>query len=129
MTDSCFSRGAASGRSTHQTLKQSQSFQAQTIRPNRSIGNISPQNSWKMSQEAQDHTLKRKAWDSNIQGIDLNLSLKITTPNYNDEFQMGALEGGSVDSSLSLSLASSSSSSSKLIRKHARTTSTLDLTL
>ena len=151
MVDSCFSGEAASGRSTHQTLKEVQSFhgswQTQT-RPSRSMFSTfttqfpersgsdqlkclssisnSPRNSWKMSQEAQD-TLKRKTLDSNIQDLDLNLSLKITTPN-NNEFEKGTLEGG-VDSSLSLSLASSSSLSSRL-RKHARTmASTLDLTL
>ena len=152
MVDSCFSGEAASGRSTHQTLKEVQSFhgswQTQT-RSNRSIfGSTftpqfqergtdqlkcsssisnSPQSSWKMiSQEAQN-TLKRKTLDSNILDLDLSLSLKITTPN-NDEFEKGTLERG-VDSSLSLSLASSSSPSSKL-RKHGRTmASTLDLTL
>ena len=151
MADSCFSGEAPSGRSTHQTSKEVQSFhgswQTQT-RPSRSTSSAfttqfpersgtdqlkclssisnSPQNSWKMSQEAQD-TLKRKTLESNIQDLDLNLSLKITTPN-NDEFEKGTLERG-VDSSLSLSLASSSSPSSKL-RKHGRTmASTLDLTL
>ncbi|XVF40776.1 hypothetical protein PTKIN_Ptkin01aG0143000 [Pterospermum kingtungense] len=132
MADSCYSGRAASGRSTHQTFHGS--WQTQTIRPNRSMGSAFttqfpqrsgtdqlkclPQNSWKISQEAQD-TLKRKTLDSHIQDIDLNLSLKRTTPN-NDEFEKGGLEGG-VDSSLSLSLASS---------KHARAmASTLDLTL
>ncbi|XWS65816.1 hypothetical protein CRYUN_Cryun05aG0146100 [Craigia yunnanensis] len=148
MADSCFSGEAASGRSTHQTLKEVQSFheswQTQT-RPIRSMNSAfttqfpersgtdqlkclssisnSPQNSWKISQ-AQD-TLKRKTLESDILDLDLNLSLKITTPN-NDEFEKGTLEGG-VDSSLSLSLASSSSSK---LRKHARTmASSLDLTL
>ncbi|XWS74784.1 hypothetical protein CRYUN_Cryun01aG0027000 [Craigia yunnanensis] len=155
MADSCFSGEAASGRSTHQTLKEVQSFhgswQTQT-RPSRSIlgstfttqfqeirgtdqlkclssiSNSSPQSSWKMSEEAQD-TLKRKTFDPNILDLDLNLSLKITTPNNDEYFEKGTLEGG-VDSSLSLSLPSSSSSSSSKLRKHARTmASTLDLTL
>ncbi|XWS07610.1 hypothetical protein CRYUN_Cryun41cG0003900 [Craigia yunnanensis] len=154
MADSCFSGKAASGRSTHQTLKEVQSFhgswQTQTRSSRSILGSIvttqfqergtdqlkylssisnSPQSSWKMiSQEAQD-TLKRKTLDSNILDLDLNLSLKITTPN-NDEFEKGTLERG-VDSSLSLSLASSLSSSSSKLRKHARTmaSTTLDLTL
>ncbi|XP_022764466.1 two-component response regulator ARR18-like [Durio zibethinus] len=93
-----------------------------------SIGNSPQKNSWKMSQDAQLDRLKRKTLDAN-QDLDLNLSLKITTPK-NDEFEKGTLDlEGGFDSSLSLSLASSSSSSSKL-RKHARTmASTLDLTL
>ncbi|XVF24166.1 hypothetical protein REPUB_Repub13aG0103900 [Reevesia pubescens] len=158
MADSCLNGEAgSSGRSSHQTFHGS--WQPQTIRRSRSIlgsnfttqfqergtdqlkclssiGNSPQKNSWKLSQELQEYTLlkRKKTLDSNnIQNLDLNLSLKITTPNNDDElFEKGSLDlEGGVDNSLSLSLASSSSSSK--LRKHARTmmmtTSTLDLTL
>ncbi|XVF84055.1 hypothetical protein PTKIN_Ptkin16aG0544000 [Pterospermum kingtungense] len=144
MADSCFStEESASGRSTHQTqtrpISRSILGSKFTLTQFQHMGTDQPNHmsSWGMSKGAQD-TLKRKTLDGNVLDLDLNLSLRITTPkkNNNDEFEIkGALEGG-VDSGLSLSLASSSSSSpsSSKLRKllHARTTtmaSTLDLSL
>lgn len=143
---------AASGRSTHKTMKEVQyfheSWQTQTRPISRSILGSTLKITTQFQErgtdiddqpkEAQDR-LKRKKLDPNILDLDLNLSLRITPPNNNnnDEFdEKGCLEarGVELDSGLSLSLASSSPiiSSSKL-RKHARSTmassTILDLTL
>ncbi|EOY17713.1 SANT/Myb domain - like 10 [Theobroma cacao] len=160
MADSCVRGKAASGRRTHQTLEEVQSlpgsWQTQT-RPSRlgpitftaqfqergtdqtrclSSINNSKQNSWRMTQEAQDR-LKRKTSASN-HDLDLKLSLKMTPPNINDddESERDSLERFAGSLSLSLSSPSSSSKLSSLKegntdgRKHSRTmASTLDLTL
>ncbi|KAK9290432.1 hypothetical protein L1049_008602 [Liquidambar formosana] len=77
-------------------------------------------------------SVKRRASDCDL---DLNLSLKLTTPR-NDESQINVLEDEEVESNLSLSLCSPSSSKIRRLKEgreerkeHARRASTLDLTI